>query len=168
MPIPPPPPPPPLAFLSLIFTSFPLVFSIVCFYFFYLGYHYFLPFYLFMYLFIYLFLYQAKQIKLIVSQAFFLGKSMLDAAFFFFLLQTTTTMSQRPQTTSIPPIVGNKIYPCGKLFIHAEAFYSCLKLFSHAGSFLVMLDEFYLCGLTYSALENARVHHENLWSRVIT
>ena len=31
------------------------------------------------------------------------------------------------------------------------------KLFSHAGSFLVMWDEFYLCGLTYSALENARV-----------
>ena len=40
------------------------------------------------------------------------------------------------------PIVGNKIYPCGKLFIHAEAFYSCLKLFSHAGSFLVMREAF--------------------------
>ena len=30
-----------------------------------------------------------------------------------------------------------------------------------------MLDEFYLCGLTYSALENARVHHENLCHHVI-
>ena len=40
------------------------------------------------------------------------------------------------------PIVGNKIYSCGKLFIHAEAFYSCLKLFSHAGSFLVMREAF--------------------------
>ena len=38
------------------------------------------------------------------------------------------------------PIVGNKMYPCGKLFIHAEAFYSCLKLFSHAG--LVMREAF--------------------------
>ena len=35
--------------------------------------------------------------------------------------------------------VGNKIDPCG----------------SHAGNFLVMLDEFYLGDLTYSALENA-------------
>ena len=35
---------------------------------------------------------KAKQIKLIVSQAFFLGKPMRDAAFFF-LLQTTTTIS---------------------------------------------------------------------------
>ena len=35
---------------------------------------------------------KAKQIKLIVSQAFFLGKPMRDAAFFFFL-QTTTTIS---------------------------------------------------------------------------
>ena len=35
---------------------------------------------------------KAKQIKLIVSQAFFLGKPMRDAAFFF-LLKTTTTIS---------------------------------------------------------------------------
>ena len=35
---------------------------------------------------------KAKQIKLIVSQAFFLGKPMRDAAFFFFV-QTTTTIS---------------------------------------------------------------------------
>ena len=49
-----------------------------------------------------------------------------------------------------------------------EAFYSYLKLFSHAGSFLFMLENFShmwklfsdAVGLTYSALENARVHHE--------
>ena len=46
----------------------------------------------------------------------------------------------QPQTKNHKhPIVGNKIDPGGKLF-------------SHAGS---LLDEFYLCGLTYSALENA-------------
>ena len=37
----------------------------------------------------------------------------------------------------------------------------CRKLFSHAGEH----NEFYLFGLTYSALENALVHCENLWSR---
>ena len=37
--------------------------------------------------------------------------------------------------------VGNKLDPCGK--------YSCGKLFSYAGGH----NEYYLCGLTYSALE---------------
>ena len=36
-----------------------------------------------------------------------------------------------------------------------------LSSFSHVGSFLVR-DEFCLCGLTHSALEKARVHHEKL------
>ena len=43
--------------------------------------------------------------------------------------------------------VGNKIDPCGKLF-------------SQAGRH----NDFYLCGLTYSALENALVQYENLQS----
>ena len=47
---------------------------------------------------------KAMTIKLIVSQAFFLGKPMRDAAFYF-ILQATPTISWRPknpQPTSIP------------------------------------------------------------------
>ena len=61
---------------------------------------------------------KAKQIKLIVSQAF-LGKPMRAAAFPPFFVQTTTTLATKNHKH---PIVGNKIDPCGKLFSHAEAF----------------------------------------------
>ena len=44
---------------------------------------------------------------------------------------------------------------CGELFNHAGFFKSCGKRFSHVGSFLVVRDEFYLYGLTFSAPENA-------------
>ena len=73
-------------------------------------------------------------IKLIVSQAFFLGKPMRDAAFYFHKphLQLASNKHHKHPTRWYVPwycgSVGNKINPCGKFF-------------SHARSFLVMLDE---------------------------
>ena len=60
---------------------------------------------------------------------------MRDAAFFLFF-PSNHNHNESATKNHKHPIVGNKIYPCRKLFIHAEAFYSCLKLFSLAGSFL--------------------------------
>ena len=64
--------------------------------------------------------YKAKQIKLIVSQAFFLGKPMRDAAFFFFFC--------KPQ----PQLVSDQ---------KPQASHKGIKL-THAGSFLFMLEAF--------------------------
>ena len=63
---------------------------------------------------------KAKQIKLIVSQAFFLGKPMRDAAFFFFFC--------KPQAQLVCD--QNHKHPIVEI-----------KL-THAGSFLFMLEDF--------------------------
>ena len=41
---------------------------------------------------------------------------------FFFVFFTNHNHNESATKNHKHPIVGNKIYPCGKVFIHAEAF----------------------------------------------